>query len=294
MAGQSGIVRLATFTSEGTTRLGVVVEDQIVDLARAAPALPTDMIDFLGRGAPALCAARAASRAASFRLPLADVRLEAPLRRPGKFLGIGANYPAKAVPGSTSQEVECMRREGHQLWFNKQVTCINAPFAPIVLPRVVSEMTFEPELAVIIGMRCRYVTVRRAPEVIAGYTICNDVTAVDWIRRSPTATLAKSFDTHGPLGPWIVTAEDIDPSSLAVQGFLNGVLCQSGDTASMVFSCHQIVAYLSQVFTLEPGDILSTGSPAGTRPRLTSGDIVRCQIEGIGCIESTIVAEVPS
>jgi 2-keto-4-pentenoate hydratase/2-oxohepta-3-ene-1,7-dioic acid hydratase in catechol pathway len=248
------------------------------------------MILLLASDEPALHVAHALSRATE-SYALASVHLEAPVQRPRKFLGIGANYPGKAAPNVSAHDLDRMRQQGHQMWFNKQVTCINAPFDAIELPRIASEVTFEPELAMVIGKRCRHVQKGRLREVVAGYLICNDVTAVDWVRRSPTATLGKSFDTHGPLGPWIVTADEIDPRGLAVRGFVNGTLCQSGSTADMLYSCEEMIEYLSQVFTLEPGDILTTGSPSGVRPALKVGDIVRCEIEGIGCIESVVAAE---
>jgi 2-keto-4-pentenoate hydratase/2-oxohepta-3-ene-1,7-dioic acid hydratase in catechol pathway len=271
--------------------VGVVLDGRVIDLSRAAPELPTEMTPFLAAGESAMSAACNAARQSSENMPLSSVRLEAPVRRPGKFLGIGANYPGKGIPNTSARDLERMRQEGSQLWFNKQVTCINGPFDPIELPRAAREITFEPELAMVIGKRCRHVPTQRALEVVAGYVICNDVTALDWVTRSPTATLAKSFDTHGPLGPWIVTADEIDPSGLAVRGFVNGELRQSGSTADMLFRCEELIAYLSQVFTLEPGDVLTTGSPAGSKSMLKAADVVRCEIEGIGHIENSVIAE---
>jgi 2-keto-4-pentenoate hydratase/2-oxohepta-3-ene-1,7-dioic acid hydratase in catechol pathway len=137
-----------------------------------------------------------------------------------------------------------------------------------------------------------------AHEAIAGFTICNDVSARDWQRRSPTIMLGKSFDTHGPLGPWLVTPDEVeDPHALKLTCTVNGELRQSGSTAEMIADCYEQIEYLSTVCTLEPGDIIATGTPAGTGasmkpPRLLKvGDVVRCEVERVGAIEAVVQAE---
>lgn len=276
-------MRLATFTHRGRTRVGVVIDDFIVDLSQAAPELPSDMTSFLEAGAPAMELARSCARAGAPSLSLAEVRLEAPVLRPRKFLGIGANYPrtdAERMAG------------GQQIWFNKQVSCVNGPFDPILLPRASAQVIHEVELAVVIGRRCRRVSKEDATTFIAGYLICNDVTVVDWLLRSPTATLGKSFDTHGPIGPWIVTADEVgDPSSLGLRASINGELRQQGNTTNMRFDCREMIAYLSELITLEPGDILTTGTPEPVVEFLRPGDVVRCEIDGIGHIENAAIPE---
>ena len=150
------------------------------------------------------------------------------------------------------------------MFFNKQVTCVVGPDDDVHMPRVSNLLDYEGELAVVIGTRCRHVPADRAHEVIAGYTIANDVSVRDWQVRTPTMTMGKSFDTHGPLGPWIVTPDELgDPHDLAIRTYVNDELRQDGNTREMIYDCYQQVAHLSEAFTLEPGDVIATGTPAG-------------------------------
>ena len=284
-------MKLATFTHGGMTRIGVVKEDEIVDLSATAPELPRDMRSFLRAGEVALVTAEKAS-GQSFKL--ADVRFETPVPNAEKYLAIGLNY------GSHLEEVAKlgMAKPEYQIWFNKQVSCLNGPYDDIHLPKVSTELDYECELGVVIGQSCRHVAVEDAANVIAGYTVTNDVSVRDWQMRSPTATLGKSFDTHGPVGPWIVTPDEVsDPHNLAISTVVNGETRQSGNTSEMIFNCYEQIAYLSTVMTLEPGDLLATGTPAGVgalaEPQnfLKAGDVVRIEIEKIGHIENTIIEE---
>jgi 2-keto-4-pentenoate hydratase/2-oxohepta-3-ene-1,7-dioic acid hydratase in catechol pathway len=226
------------------------------------------------------------------RHPLGEVRLLAPVR-PRKFLAIGLNYADHiAESGLQSPEVP--------FFFNKQVTCVVGPGDDVHMPRVSSLLDYEGELAVVIGERCRHVPVERAAEVIAGYTIANDLSVRDWQLRTPTMTIGKSFDTHGPLGPWVVTGDELgDPHDLGIRTFVNGDQRQNGNTREMIFNCFEQVAHLSEAFTLEPGDVIATGTPAGVGAArepfpeglLKVGDVVRIEIDGIGELENTVVEE---
>jgi 2-keto-4-pentenoate hydratase/2-oxohepta-3-ene-1,7-dioic acid hydratase in catechol pathway len=226
------------------------------------------------------------------RYPLADVRLLAPVL-PRKYLAIGLNYADHiAESGLEAPEVP--------FFFNKQVTCVVGPGAEVHMPRVSNLLDYEAELAIVIGRRCRHVSVQDAPDVIAGYTIANDVSVRDWQLRTPTMTIGKSFDTHGPLGPWIVTADEIeDPHALGIRTFVNGEQRQDGHTGAMVFSCFEQVSHLSEAFTLEPGDVIATGTPAGVGAArqpfpeglLKVGDAVRVEIDRIGELQNTVVEE---
>ena len=187
-----------------------------------------------------------------------------------------------------------------QLWFNKQSTAAIGHGAPIHVPKASAVVDYEGELAFVIGRRCRHVSAKRAAEVIAGYTIANDVSVRDWQLRTPTMTMGKSFDTHGPLGPWIVSADELgDPHALGIRTWVNDELRQDGSTSAMIFDCFQQVAHLSEAFTLEPGDVIATGTPAGIgavrQPfpdgLLKVGDTVRVEIDGIGSLENTIADE---
>jgi 2-keto-4-pentenoate hydratase/2-oxohepta-3-ene-1,7-dioic acid hydratase in catechol pathway len=276
---------------EGETRTGVVVGDEVVDLTSPGIGLPGDMLELLRSGPGAI---ERASDAVSDgpRLSLDDVRLLAPVPRPAKVLAIGMNY-ANHIAEIGREPPE------YQYWFNKQRTCVVGPGVPIVVPRVSNMVDYEGELAVVIGRRCRYLTVDRAIDVIAGYTVMNDVSVRDWQWRTPTFTIGKSFDTHGPMGPWFVTPDEIrDPQDLALRTWVNGDLRQDSSTSEMIFSVAEQVSYLSTGFTLEAGDVILTGTPAGVGaasdpPRwLVPGDVVRISIEGIGTLENPVVADI--
>jgi 2-keto-4-pentenoate hydratase/2-oxohepta-3-ene-1,7-dioic acid hydratase in catechol pathway len=190
-------------------------------------------------------------------LPLNAVRLEAPVPRPGKVLAIGMNYADHIrETGRTAPE--------HQVWFAKQATCIAGPHDPIEIPKASSQVDFEAELCVVIGRRCRHVPRDRAMEVIAGFMCGNDVSVRDWQARTPTMMMGKGFDTHGPTGPWIVTPEEIaDPQALGVRCLVNGQVMQDASTAEMIFGIAAQIEHLTTAFTLEPGDVIFTGTPAG-------------------------------
>ncbi len=275
----------------GTVRYGVVAADGLVPIDDA-PAGGIE--DWLRLGAQALETISLAALQAAKPVPLETVRLQAPLQHSRKFLGLGGNY------ASHLEEVERLgiKVPDTQIWFNKQVSCINGPFDDVVIPAISSQVDYEGELAVVIGRRCRHVPAQRAHDVIAGYMVCNDVSARDVQLRSPTMMLGKSFDTHGPIGPWLVTtAEVADPQSLRIRTWVNGELRQDGNTGEMRYTIADQIAYLSSIFTLEPGDILATGTPAGVaaarRPPqfLKAGDIVRVEIEAIGAIENRFVCD---
>lgn len=282
-------MRLVTFTHDNRTRIGLAEGDEIVDVAAAA-AVPADMVSLLEAGDDGLAAMRRAAAAAP-RVALAEVRLCAPILRPSTFLGIGLNY-ADHIAESGLPKPE------FPTFFNKQTACVSGPHDPIHLPRVSGALDYEGELAFVIGRRCRHVPAERAHEVIGGYLVANDVSVRDWQFRAPTMTLGKSFDTHGPLGPWLTTPDEIgDPHALDLRTWVNGELRQESNTRQLIFSCFEQVAVLSTVFTLRPGDVISTGTPSGVGaalqpPRfLRPGDVVRVAIDGLGAIENPVVPE---
>jgi 2-keto-4-pentenoate hydratase/2-oxohepta-3-ene-1,7-dioic acid hydratase in catechol pathway len=284
-------MKIATFTHDGATRIGVVVEDSIVDLAAAASELPREMIAFLAAGGRAIDRALGAAKNSAHRLALKSVKLEAPIARPPEFLAIGLNY-------ADHVEETKMKRPEFPMFFNKQSSCVTGPGDPIHLPRASSALDYEGELGFVIGRRCRHVPRDRAHEVIAGYVIVNDVSVRDWQRRAPTMTLGKSFDTHGPFGPWIVTPDEVgDPHKLDLKTFVNGEQRQHSNPKNLIFDCFAQVETLSTVFTLMPGTIVSTGTPGGVAaamnpPKwLKAGDVVRIEIEKIGQLENKVIAE---
>jgi len=271
------------------TGLGALIgpdNDEVADLTALAP----DVITLISGGTDAIDAARRAVADAP-RRPLASLRLDAPIRRPPKFLGLGMNYAAHVAEAGRE-------RPEHQVWFNKQSTCVIGPDQPIVVPGVSTMVDYEGELGVVIGTRCRHVPRERARDVVAGWTVVNDVSARDWQWRTPQWTLGKSFDTHGPMGPALVTIDELaDPDGLSLRTWVNGDLRQDATTDDMIFHVWDMVAELSTVFTLEPGDVLATGTPSGCGfaldppDFLEEGDTVRIEIEGVGVLENPVTAE---
>jgi len=283
-------MKLGTFTHGGVTRIGIAAGDSVIDLAAEAPELPREMIAFLAAGPAALERARKAANG-SHRIDLRQVKLEAPVMHPPEFLAIGLNY-ADHIAESR------MERPKFPLFFNKQSSCVTGPYDPIHLPRVSSALDYEGELGFVIGRRCRHVPRDRAHEVIAGYLVVDDVSVRDWQMRAQTMTLGKSFDTHGPIGPWIVTPDEVgDPHTLDLKTLVNGEQRQHSNTKHLVFDCYAQVETLSTVCTLMPGTIVSTGTPAGVAfamkpPKfLKAGDVVRIEIERVGAIENRVIDE---
>jgi 2-keto-4-pentenoate hydratase/2-oxohepta-3-ene-1,7-dioic acid hydratase in catechol pathway len=274
-------MRLARYEHAGTVATGVVIDDHVADLGLIDPVM------LLQAGATAIAAAADGAR----RVPLADVRLLAPIPHPPKFLAIGLNYADHIAEAG-------MQAPEFPVFFNKQTTCVTGPGDPIHVPRVSALVDYEGELGIVIGRRCRHVPASRAHEVIAGYTIVNDVTVRDWQFKAPTMTIGKSFDTHGPTGPWVITADEIpDPQDLRIRTWVNEQLLQDASTKEMIFDCAQQIETLSTAFTLEPGDLIATGTPAGVgivrKPPvfLQPGDSVRIEIDGIGTLENPVIAE---
>ena len=284
-------MRLATFTHDSSTRLGVVEDGSIVDLAAAAPELPREMQAFLEAGTDALIAARAAT-ASGPRLGLDDVRLEAPIARPPKFLAVGLNYADHVAESGLETPV-------HPMIFNKQSTCVTGPTDPVHLPRASHVLDYEGELGFVIGRRCRHVSRDDAADVIAGYCVVNDVSVRDWQLRVPTFTMGKSFDTHGPIGPWIVTAgRDRRPAPAARSArSVNGELRQETNTKELIFDCYHAGRVPLDGLHARAGRHRRHWNARRCRDRPQAaeaprpGDVVRVEIEGIGEIENTVIAE---
>lgn len=278
-------MKLLRFDDNGTARLGVVRGDDIVVVDGWA-----SMLAIIAGGTEALADVARQRDAAARTVPLKGARLLAPIERPGKYLAIGMNY---------ARHLEEAKRLGQptpsqQFWFNKQTSCIAGPFDDIE-PGVTQMLDYEAELGVVIGKPAKGVSEADAKTHVFGYVVANDVSARDWQRHSPTFTMGKSFDTHGPIGPWIVTADEIaDPHALKIRCLVNGEVRQDSDTSQLIYNIWQQIAYLSTAFTLEPGDLLATGTPEGVGVGMTPptflkpGDVVRCEVEGVGAIENRV------
>lgn len=278
-------MKLCTYTAQGQTRTGIVVDDAVIDTGVAGT-----MIDLI-RQWDALKPALEAKAAAGGGVPLATVKLEAPVQRPGKIFAIGLNY-------ADHIEESKMGTPERQVWFTKAQTSVNGPYDPILIARGTVANDYEVELVAVIGKGGKHVAAADAPGAIFGYCVGNDVTERMWQHASPQWSLGKSFDTHAPMGPWIVTADELgDPHGRGIRCFVNGQKRQDSNTANLVFNVWQQVEHLSAGMTLEPGDVLFTGTPGGVgaamdpRQFLQAGDVVRCEIDGLGHIEGTMVTE---
>lgn len=311
-------MRLVTYHHRGTVRAGAMLGDHhVVDLARgaeerareAAPqplsVLPSTMLALLELGDDGLDAARAVvawaeGRTSDAALREAGVifgtdepgfRLEAPVPDPRTVLGIGLNYRAHAA----ELGAELPQRP---IVFAKVRSTIIGPGAAIELPRASEQTDWEVELCFVIGKRGRHIPAAQALDYVAGYMNGNDVSVRDWQAHYPTWMMGKSFDTHGPTGPWLVTRDEVpDPSSLRVQLWVNDVQKQDSNTSDLIFDLPAIIEYISTAFTLEPGDIVFTGTPSGVgmgrspQEWLHAGDRVRVEIERLGVLENPVVAE---
>lgn len=285
-------MKLLRFDNGGTPRLGVLRDTEIVMLD---PSKYPSMMSIINGGKAALDAVRKVLEEAKETVELSSVSLLAPVERPGKYLAIGMNY---AKHRDEAERLGVAPPE-KQFWFNKQTTCLSGPYDEID-PGVTEKLDYEVELGVVIGKIAKHVSEEDASEYVFGYFVANDVSARDWQFHSPTFMMGKSFDTHGPIGPWIVTADEIeDPHALGLRCLVNGEVRQESNTSHLIFNVWEQISYLSTAFTLEPGDLLATGTPEGVGigmvPQcfLKSGDVVRCEVDGIGVIENVVLPGPP-
>lgn len=278
-------MKLATFTAGGDPEIGIVQDGRIVSISRAAPRLAESMIDLIARWPQLEAPVRALADSAD-GLPLDTVRLLAPILRPGKIMAIGLNYADHIAESG-------MGTPEHQTWFSKAVTAVNGPFDPIDIPLVSHALDYEAEMVAVIGAGGRHIPKDKAAAAVFGYCVGNDATERVWQHRVTQWVIGKSFDTHAPFGPWITTADEVgDPHGLDIRCWVNGEERQNSNTRHLVFNVWDQVEHLSQVMTLEPGDLLYTGTPGGIgaamNPRrfLKDGDTVRIEIETLGAIEN--------
>jgi len=282
-------MKLATLRRpDGSLTTAVVSDEEVIDLSVAAPELPTEMAALLAGGPGVLRRVREAATSPGGRSPLEAASLAAPVQRPGKFLAIGLNYADHiAESGAPTPDYPTV--------FAKASSCVNGPYDDVLRPAISDALDYEGELGFVIGTRCRHVRRENAHKVIAGYLIVNDFSVRDIQHRGGQWTLGKSFDTHGVLGPWIVTADELDPHGLPLRTLVNGEVRQSSDTSNLIFDCFAQIEIISSICTLEPGDVIATGTPGGVGmafgKMLVPGDSVRVEIDGIGAIENRVVQE---
>jgi 2-keto-4-pentenoate hydratase/2-oxohepta-3-ene-1,7-dioic acid hydratase in catechol pathway len=287
-------MKLVTFEQGGRTRIGALVDnDQVVDFGAAAPSLPQTMRGFLGAGATAHTVAQQiiAHAPASSLLRLADVKLRAPVPDPGKIICIGLNYRDHAA--ETNQPVP-----DYPTVFSKYGNAVNDPGGAILIPKVTNQVDYEAELGVVIGRRARHVSEADALSYVGGYLPFHDVSARDYQRRTTQWTIGKTFDTFAPMGPALTTADEIpDPHTLDIQLSIGGEVLQKSNTRELIFGVQHLIAYLTAVMTLEPGDVIATGTPSGVgaarNPKrwLLPGEMVRIEIAKLGVLENPVAAE---
>lgn len=281
-------MKLARFSSKGEIGIGVVSDDAIIPLSGLIAGIGEDMSSVIARWTEIEPTLRDLSGAA--RLGLSDVTLLAPVAKPGKIWGIGLNYADHAAEAQLDVPE-------HQLWFTKAQTCVAGPYQNVEKPKVSDALDYEAELVFVIGKAGRNIPEEKASDHIFGYCVGNDVSVRDFQFHSGQFSIGKSFDTHAPFGPWITTYDEVDANNLPIRCFVNGELRQESNTKHLIYSPAKQIAYLSQAMTLEPGDIIFTGTPGGVGaamkpPRfLRAGDVVKVAIDGLGHIENRIAEQ---
>ena len=283
-------MRFVTVHREAYTSPGLMVNGEVIALRRAGF---SDLLSVIEGGADALDRVQRWSDnpPGDDILPGNQVRLAAPIPRPPKLICIGLNYRDHAEEAKQPiPEVPTV--------FAKFPTSVTGPGHPIVLPKNSTKPDYEAEFAIVIGRRGRHIAEADWRDYIFGYTIINDVSARDFQMATSQWMMGKTFDTFAPMGPAIVTADEIeDPHSLAISLTLSGEVMQSSNTRNLIFQTPRLIAYLSSVFTLEPGDVIATGTPAGVGfarkpPRwLRPGDETRITVEGLGQLVNPVIAE---
>lgn len=318
-------MKLVTYVCKSSPRAGAALDgNRVVDLNRAYGALlrtrgesqscakadarvPASLVDLLRLGEEGMQAARdavewvqgylgdhseeAINDGILFSGGDAGFRLKAPISSPGKVLAVGLNYRDHAE----ESKAEIPKRP---VVFVKVSSCINDPLSPIYFPKVSESLDYEGELCVVIGKAGRHIAADRALHHVAGFMIGNDVSVRDWQFHSNTWIMGKGFDTHGPTGPWLVTPDEVgDAGALSIKTWVSEELRQNSNTRNLIFPIPAIIEYVSQAFTLHPGDIIFTGTPGGVgvamdpRRFLKVGDVVRIEIEGLGVLENSVVPE---
>lgn len=279
-------LKIAVFEAEGGRHIGIVDADRVLSATKAIAGLPEDMNELIARFDEYREALKELASSGEGWIPLSDVHLLAPVEHPRKILAKGLNYADHIA--ETGHETP-----KQQIWFTKAPTAVNGPYDPIEIPKASPEtVDYEVELVAVIGKGGRHISREDAPAAVFGYCVGNDVSVREWQGHSPQWSIAKSFDTHAPIGPWITLTDELpDPHGLAITCSVNGEVRQNSNTKNLVFDVWAQIEYLSKAMTLEPGDLIFTGTPGGIgwmrnpKALLHDGDVVRCEIEKLGFIE---------
>lgn len=288
-------MKLITFDYSDKTRIGVLAGHEVIDLSRADTRIPATMKALIALGDEGLDLVRAVTNSEKGpRYALADVTLRPVVPDPDKIVCIGLNYASHATEAN-------MKLPAEPTVFGKFNNVLIGANAPIIIPRTTDRIDYEAELAVIIGKRAKYVPEAAALDFVYGYSVFNDVSARDYqLSDNQTGqwTLGKSFDASGPIGPALITRDEItDPQNLDIRLSIDGTVLQQSNTRNMIFSVAKIISFLSTVMTLEPGDIIATGTPEGIGFKrnppvfLRPGNRVSVTIEHLGVLENPVIAE---
>ncbi|MGU3575223.1 fumarylacetoacetate hydrolase family protein [Brucellaceae bacterium C25G] len=283
-------MQILRFESSGETHVGLLASGKVYDLKKLVQNAPSDMIDVIKAGSPLMEQAKNALKSAQ-GIALADVKVLSPIERPGKFICMGLNYLEHVKEGGRDIPE-------YPTLFLRVQTSLLPPDGEIILPKVSEKLDFEAELLVVIGKKAHNVSEAEALDYIYGYTAFNDGTLRDYQRRSTQWTAGKNFDATGPFGPVIVTADELPKGAtgLSIRSRLNGEIMQDGNTKDLMFSVAKIISYASEAMTLEPGDVIATGTPSGVgfarNPPvfMKAGDVIEIEIEGIPALTNRVVA----
>jgi len=289
-------MRLFSFEAQGQSRIGVLKSagaQEFIDLAVADPSLPKDMAALIAQAGGLETARQAAAKAPAAALkPLAGVRFLPVVPRPGKIVCLGLNYADHAKEGGNA-------RPEYPSFFLRGATSMTGHLAPIIRPKASTKLDYEAELAVVIGKRARHLTPADALDCVAGYSCFNDGSIRDYQRKTNQWTIGKNFDASGPFGPWLVTPDELPPGAagLRIQSRLNGKVMQDANTKDFLWDVAESLRIITECMTLEPGDVIITGTPAGvgyarTPPVwMAPGDTCEIEIEGIGILSNPIADE---
>ena len=287
-------MKLMMFQKGSGVALGLVEGKSVIDLSATDASLPRDLKSLIASGPSALAAAKAAAAKApaSAKLALDGVKAALPIDPPGKIICVGLNYALHAKEGGHAMPT-------YPSFFLRVPTSLVAAGAPVIRPKVSNQLDYECELTIVIGKKGRNIPEAKALDYVFGYTLFNDVSVRDFQRKTSQWTPGKNFDGTGPLGPWVVTADELPPGAagLRIMTRVNGETMQDSNTSDLIFSTARTIALLSEFMTVEPGDIIATGTPSGVaharKPPawMKAGDKVEVEVEKIGVLANPIVDE---
>jgi 2-keto-4-pentenoate hydratase/2-oxohepta-3-ene-1,7-dioic acid hydratase in catechol pathway len=289
-------MKITGFEAAGGLRLGVVEGDRVIDLQAVDPSLPSDLAAVLAKTGGDLSglAALAKKAPASAHVPLQGLKFALPVAKPGKIVCLGLNYMEHVKEGRYADNVPKF-----PTYFLRVISSLTPHLGPIVRPQASDTLDYEAELVAVIGKRAKHLTMANAYSCIAGWSCFNDGSVREWQKRTTQWDVGKNFDSTGGFGPWMVTADELPAGArgLKIQSRLNGNVMQSDNTDNMMFPVAETLVDLTRAITLEPGDLLVTGTPSGVGQARTppvfmkGGDVCEIDIEGIGVLRNPIVDE---